>query len=99
RAFHVTGVQTCALPISGTLLDHHLTHPHIGHPARLGASSLFAGIVQDSLITAFTAHFAAQTRRATPVVPLAHPRVEVILQVEQQIGRASCRETVWVWVG
>src|SRR5690606_40497780 len=75
RDFHVTGVQTCALPISGMAVDRRLEgFPSVGD-ARLLAilpAGHASGIPEDEL-------------------------QDVILEgspLEDEIGRASCRERV-----
>src|SRR5690606_40878721 len=76
RDFHVTGVQTCALPIC---------HPNL----------IWAQLADDRLSASFIAdghHLPAETFKAM----LRAKGLERALLVSDKIGRASCRERVWI---
>src|SRR5690606_40291538 len=89
RDFHVTGVQTCALPIfaTGIFLDLLLDAP-------LGLNAL------SFILIAFIARFLTRERRIltfgnlwviTALALIAHLMLTFFAQVIE-IGRASCRE-------
>src|SRR5690606_41094605 len=92
RYFHVTGVQTCALPIWGGRLDRPAFRSLLRHGLLLGVS-LWAGyFFQTAGLRLTTASKAAfLTALGVVFVPLLgalffHRR-------PAQIGRASCRAT------
>src|SRR5690606_40974379 len=82
RAFHVTGVQTCALPISTTRpaefvrLSASLLRPHLARQLEILALMVL-GLV-------FTMAFPFITREIFD---------EVVLTGDFRFGRASCRES------
>src|SRR5207245_5315124 len=86
----VTGVQTCALPICKTLFDLHeyalaWAYYTFSIKAAQGASNhdlWAAGLGRMSLLLIYW----EQPREALP-----------LLQEAQQLGRASCRDRVWMW--
>src|SRR5690606_40441548 len=85
RDFHVTGVQTCALPISeGWAPDSWRARPALQQPAYPDAAAL-AGTLRE-------------LRELPPLVTsweiLALRRQLADAQEGRQIGRASCRERV-----
>src|SRR5690606_41188879 len=97
RDFHVTGVQTCALPI---LHGVGIAAMDV-IPKRLAALHLFVGATRSAGRPDFA---------RTPVSPpsrAAGPRVgglwylvsATFRLVRWEIGRASCRERVWMSVG
>src|SRR5690606_39870443 len=80
RDFHVTGVQTCALPIL-----------RIRFPARCDASWSRPAASRSSSVSMLASRVEADTARSTatqtpPVVSVSYPSSSV------EIGRASCRE-------
>src|SRR5690606_39842247 len=91
RDFHVTGVQTCALPI----LNSNLTDGSVDVAIRFGDGKWSDGqatrLYNDTIFPVCSPDFA---ERAGPVDTLddlvGHPLVK--------IGRASCRERVERWV-
>src|SRR5690606_39756973 len=84
RAFHVTGVQTCALPI---FRRHSGRRPAVeGLCRRAGGTDRHAGLVAASL---WQSLWTPAWRQATcAALPAAQP--------ESKIGRAACRERVWI---
>src|SRR5690606_40403077 len=98
RDFHVTGVQTCALPIS---LSDHVLELGAGEPRVYGGG--YTEYVAQS------GHEEAEAERAEAGVDQQHGGV--LLEVHplhhgedeaqrdgDEIGRASCREGVWISV-
>src|SRR5256885_12739420 len=78
RDYKVTGVQTCALPISsGGSSEYYLTVSELrAHPA-YDQDVRVAGVVQNDVLH--------------PPGPPGHATVQF---TEKEIGRASCRERV-----
>src|SRR5690606_40428322 len=94
RDFHVTGVQTCALPISvGLDLDARTGGRQV---LAVGAQGLAGEIFQDAtgadgLAYALGQGLALLTRQqAADLFATLH---------DQEIGRASCREREEKWTG
>src|SRR5207244_6743924 len=91
----VTGVQTCALPISGRLSRRQLMQ----RGAALGLSASFLNLLarQPEAIFAQQATPVASPV-ASPVAGGVGPAVDTVTfgayNVDQEIGRASCRERV-----
>src|SRR5690606_40673265 len=85
RAFHVTGVQTCALPISkdATLLVS---------ARRLDFGSLFETIEELDIGNPVLRDVIVKS-----VVPISPSNTLEVLLIDK-IGRASCRERVWSWM-
>src|SRR5690606_41059197 len=85
RAFHVTGVQTCALPI------------YRGHPEVEGT----LGQAREGMYLVETPQDVAELEVASPdnlaFVTLTTLSVDDAAQVAE-IGRASCREGAWLRV-
>src|SRR5207248_7405022 len=95
----VTGVQTCALPISptGLLPVEHRD----GGIALLAAESDVPSVevaVHQRLRYAVTDRFQTVPVRGD-IVETSHEPLEAAEVVRRQIGRASCRERVYVLVG
>src|SRR5207249_8558253 len=81
RDRNVTGVQTCALPISGALA-RQLRLPRRSCRARAPGTR--------------RCHPPRETSRRTPRAPARRePECQTRRRVDDQIGRASCRERVW----
>src|SRR5204862_2865546 len=91
RDLYVTGVQTCALPILVTTIDGY----QMARQGRAGAA----------LATAAIGSFFAGTAATFLIALFAPPLADVALKFgpvdyfSLKIGRASCRERVWMWVG
>src|SRR5690606_40706475 len=81
RAFHVTGVQTCALPISLEVADGAAEADH--------AVERLQAALDRGLGAPLHAHVegGVDAQAAVEHAAAAQPRL--------QIGRASCRERVW----
>src|SRR5690606_40598253 len=90
RDFHVTGVQTCALPISivgitgdtsvaAKRSDSAIVASDVSSDARSFGSSDFASF-HGARVSAY--RFTARMNRNVR---------------SREIGRASCRERVWMW--
>src|SRR5207253_4264155 len=97
RDGHVTGVQTCALPISRrTLMTVHSNSPAVRwgqcgkRTSLVEPGILAAGIVVAALGLHSGFSFAAESAGAPAMAPVAAP---------PEIGRASCRERVWTGGG
>src|SRR5690606_40052207 len=95
RDFHVTGVQTCALPILAvgqfppvSCRGRRLSPPHW--------KSFFSVA---SAVCAFQPHPDAGVCGPPRALPPAGCRPCPVWPPLPEIGRASCRERVWVWVG
>src|SRR5690606_40669326 len=86
RDFHVTGVQTCALPISRT------------NPRALRRSPCAPAARTDRRTSPFTGRLKAALFFSpdTPTRPIRAARraQHALLCIPIQIGRASCRESV-----
>src|SRR5207245_6848538 len=91
----VTGVQTCALPIFVCPL-----HQHIGGAKGVaGTEPLGTSVRANSLLHVAEALDPLRDRTSeSRVCALERVRHRRVLQVELEIGRASCREGVGVWV-
>src|SRR5690606_40176777 len=92
RDFHVTGVQTCALPISDQQLNtwiRPLQAEEADGCLRLLAPNRF-------VLDWVREHFADRIRELLASLQPDNPP-ELILEVE--IGRASCRERVCISAG
>src|SRR5690606_39415601 len=95
RDFHVTGVQTCALPIFQLaytyLLDGQSERALKSFGTALQLSELMPGdhVRRDAAIRSAVVHALRGSRS----------RALSCLQLADQIGRASCRERVWIAVG
>src|SRR5690606_39436168 len=90
--FHVTGVQTCALPILNSDDD----------ASKLGQCSLDSTLSLDG-ITA-DGKFEDESLQCAPEEATSFASKTIEGRVESvgswwQIGRASCRERVWMWRG
>src|SRR5206468_5321217 len=95
----VTGVQTCALPISISTISQVRSQPELAselHPSRRLHQD-------DSLFE--VAHFVLQLQRPSRAFlqgPLGlMQQLDGFRQLQAplfQIGRASCRERVYIWV-
>src|SRR5690606_39583477 len=88
RDFHVTGVQTCALPI--------LTVSPTLHPANITSIDGYdaaKGYVADAVTTLDAAHQSVahviEARQKVNLDESRTPRAKVLMT---EIGRASCRE-------
>src|SRR5690606_40862380 len=83
RDFHVTGVQTCALPIygKGQFRIRSLDDVDAAWQA-LGAQAQKVGLILEAFVP---------FERELSVV--------AVRGRDGEIGRASCRERVWGWVG
>src|SRR5207253_4891025 len=93
RDGHVTGVQTCGLPISDRVLPAVRTTPESLDVQELLAQMVNAGCKAAAMEV--SSHALAQDR-----VRGLEWDVAVFTNLTQdQIGRASCRERVWSWVG
>src|SRR5690606_39793910 len=88
RDFHVTGVQTCALPISThTQITSHLRPGELRDGAALAARDQMLRALNDE-------HEGASTMSTTAAsAPIQR---EAVRPFGWQIGRASCRERGWV---
>src|SRR5689334_24035335 len=92
----VTGVQTCALPIS-----RRIAHSLKGASANLGADSLAEtaakaeAAIESKQAVAPALEELSQSLNATIAAILA----AVPAESPAEIGRASCRERVWITVG
>src|SRR5690606_40770192 len=90
RDFHVTGVQTCALPISSIVLAHRSQEQGIWPPRRLHGKPnptlpfVIPSDSEGSLVT---------TLRRSPRAVVFSQRSLAIAR-DDKIGRASCRERV-----
>src|SRR5690606_40663684 len=98
RDFHVTGVQTCALPI--WIKRDDLTPLAMGgNKTRkleyLGADALRAGA--DTLVTAGAIQ-SNHVRQTAALAARLGMECHALLE-NPKIGRASCRERVWSSVG
>src|SRR5690606_40726460 len=94
RDFHVTGVQTCALPIY-MAFDHHRILAD-------GVERARAKLEYTALATAFVApeFTIAELRAVYEVVwGVALDAANFHRKVTGEIGRASCRERGEIWVG
>src|SRR5690606_39372836 len=88
RAFHVTGVQTCALPIS-TARD----------PQRATELAAIPGVRVEALdITDAAQVDALPARLAGVTLDLLYINAGIAGPQDKEIGRASCRERVEVHV-
>src|SRR5690606_40832273 len=83
RDFHVTGVQTCALPISDQD-GGDVVHAAVA----VGGSGEFAGEAVEREVVP------REDRGELSVVH--HPGEAVGAEEDEEIGRASCRERVWI---
>src|SRR5690606_40902632 len=85
RDFHVTGVQTCALPIwrGADLFDRTGGRPP---PANVSCSHLFERTGADDPLARRSAN--------SPAIACFLPLAPMVPRRSEQIGRASCRE--WV---
>src|SRR5690606_40602877 len=91
RDFHVTGVQTCALPISGsssTLRRTGASHQECRAIAATNVPAATAAVVRDALPS-------RHPRPAPPTAVIAqwlHHAPPATRPANEEIGRASCRE-------
>src|SRR5690606_39759500 len=98
RAFHVTGVQTCALPISGETSPHPIAilplgateqhGPHLPQETDWIIAQAVAGRLEQRL-------GASMPLTVLPVEKLGYS----VEHLDLEIGRASCRERVESSVG
>src|SRR5690606_40911212 len=99
RDFHVTGVQTCALPI--WVLGKRVA---IGRPTKRAAgpqhdvNSVAMGSERHIRQHAFAIQRAPRFRREDPLNTMIAYLVDE-KGVPGEIGRASCRERGWISVG
>src|SRR5690606_39513668 len=94
--FHVTGVQTCALPISLADavrlvgLQRELITDYVGvHICSLLFANLFYQLLEGALASWVPERASALMRRLA-LCPPGNRTLET-----NEIGRASCRERVW----
>src|SRR5206468_10186125 len=96
RDLIVTGVQTCALPISANLDDAALL---IRRDEEADARRRLRG--REALHRVGDRAYRGHARRAL----LDEPDGAEVIAADRihfggaEIGRASCRERVWIWVG
>src|SRR5205823_8187098 len=89
----VTGVQTCALPISGTYINHN-------HFAGLLELTLpFAAACVFYFFQLWSESRRNMVRRRVPASAGSAGVLCVFYSFVLEIGRASCRERVWMRVG
>src|SRR5690606_39897187 len=95
RDFHVTGVQTCALPISFK-----------DQPFFLGTGEFGCEVFADNLFVDpgeqfHTFHLGEVLKMAmiclSLIVAGEKPKVQEKVSAHEEIGRASCRERVYKW--
>src|SRR5205807_5676256 len=87
RDYKVTGVQTCALPISPS----SLANPPVVEPSE--PASAVARRIAQACFTMSSRHCQARGRRGVPARAGKSTR-RVGGMARRQIGRASCRERV-----
>src|SRR5207253_5195946 len=99
RDGHVTGVQTCALPISiAPRIDLGVCAIRTMERVPLGIGRAGGGEVAD--LSRALLDVARMRRRARIHLPVVSRVLEdVAAHLQLKIGRASCRERVAVWVG
>src|SRR5690606_39670947 len=90
RDFHVTGVQTCALPISPALIYVALNH---------GSAGLDGWAIPTATDIAFAVGLLALLGRSIPSNVRIFLLALAIIDDIVEIGRASCRERVEVTGG
>src|SRR5690606_41003666 len=90
RAFHVTGVQTCALPISGAVPAHRVRALGVAAAVPRGGSVPRHRPVPDRSVSVA---YSKQTWTNGPDggTPLSAARLN---HIEDEIGRAACRGRV-----
>src|SRR5439155_2058871 len=94
RDGHVTGVQTCALPIS--IMPVH-AHMMVQDGEMVSAGDVLAKIPRE---TTKTKDITGGLPRVVELFEARKPReTAVISEIDGEIGRASCRERVEVAVG
>src|SRR5207253_8343677 len=99
RDGHVTGVQTCALPISRSrFVKQKVVRHRASHDMRPSATPAVTGLPNLELPA------------ANALINLAPP-IQCVVKDQRgksgtdkacrgdEIGRASCRERVWIWEG
>src|SRR5690606_39472913 len=87
RDFHVTGVQTCALPICYPDIEHHGAKDGVtGSCHQLHMDASHSLLVDCGL---FQGNETSSDGRA------ATERLDIEFSLATEIGRASCRE--WMW--
>src|SRR5207248_7782320 len=80
----VTGVQTCALPISHAAGAHD-----VGQGTRIGMAPFqCCALFLPGLV-----------RLVTQIRQIAEVVLAFLVELGGEIGRASCRERVWLWGG
>src|SRR5690606_39726743 len=90
RDFHVTGVQTCALPISGRHLLRYLRQPEVLLNWGIDAVEIYnAGSV-----TPGNNLLAGLICRHLPLPTVGNSDAHTLSAIGCEIGRASCRERV-----
>src|SRR5690606_40064576 len=91
RDFHVTGVQTCALPISNVTLTLCAGLPYLLSGWNVGLrSAIYEPVGWVVLFTVLTA--LALSRAGRSLKAPDAPRSLAIPTLSLEIGRASCRE-------
>src|SRR5690606_41186295 len=96
RDFHVTGVQTCALPISGSAIVHQVCEALV--PVIMGRAidtAVVEGDVRGLLV--WLGLLAINFVLLAQVVRFGGWYGNLGADAMQQIGRASCRERGGVW--
>src|SRR5690606_41135962 len=91
RDFHVTGVQTCALPISGdrrALEDYLDTVRELERRVKMAGSQDFSAYEVPDAPVGLMEDFAQQLKIMFDLLALAYQA-----DMTREIGRASCRET------
>src|SRR5690606_39616598 len=78
RDFHVTGVQTCALPI---FLDRARTHPHCERRLQVAAGAVVL-LLGEEIVTLGTGHHRRLTRRTPGLARAGSTRSE-----ERRVGK------------
>src|SRR5205085_3635514 len=94
RDLTVTGVQTCALPISGL---QGAGWPQMS-PGLFGQPGTYAGYVPFAHEPALTGMYPSSYLQ-TPFAPSPFAPSPFAASPFAEIGRASCRERVECWVG
>src|SRR5207244_4791098 len=92
----VTGVQTCALPISGGVTSPKGFRAAGVHCGVKAAKRDLALVAADRLSSA-AGLFTTNAVKAAPVLVSQEKIQSGVAQAIVKIGRASCRERGWVW--
>src|SRR5690606_39879451 len=92
RDFHVTGVQTCALPIYVATVEK--LEKHVAEDTDRLAHRCVAFLLESTALDPYEQRISQQAEQIDSLATVVEAK-KLDEDVTREIGRASCRERVW----